>query len=74
MELEENGSISFLYVLINRKENGSLGHVVYRKNTHTENYLHVRSHHHPTQKIGVLNTLDTRVIIISDEEHLEHGK
>jgi hypothetical protein len=32
------------------------------------------SHHHPTQKIGVLNTLATRAIRISDEEHLGHEK
>jgi hypothetical protein len=74
MELEENGSIPFLDVLINRKEDGNLGHVVYRKKTHTENYLHASSHHHPTQKLGVLNTLATRAIRISDEEHLEHEK
>jgi hypothetical protein len=62
MELEENGSIPFLDVLINKKEDGNLGHVVYRKKTHTENYLHASSHHHPTQKLGVLNTLATRAI------------
>ena len=29
MELEENGSIRFLDVLINRKEDGTLGHKVF---------------------------------------------
>jgi len=71
MELEENGSIPFLDILINMKEDGKLGHLVYRKNTHTENYLHASSHHHPTQNIGVLNTLSIRSIRISDKEHLE---
>jgi hypothetical protein len=74
MELEDNGSIPFLDVLIKRKEDGNLGHAVYRKKTHTENYLHASSHHHPSQKLGVLNTLATRAIRISDEEHLEHEK
>jgi hypothetical protein len=69
MELEENGSIPFLDVLINMREDGNLGHTVYRKNTHTENYLHASSHHHPTQKLGVLNTLETRAIRISYKEH-----
>jgi hypothetical protein len=74
MELEDNGSIPFLDILINRKEDGKLGHSVYRKMTHTENYLHASSHHHPTQKLGVLNTLSTRAIRISDKEHLEQEK
>ena len=41
------------------------------KKTHTENYLHANSHHHPNQKLGVLKTLATRVIRISDEAYLE---
>jgi hypothetical protein len=71
MELEENDSIPFLDVLIKRKNNGDLGHAVYRKKTHTENYLHANSHHHPNQKLGVLKTLATRAIRISDEAHLD---
>jgi len=64
MELEENMSIPFLDVLINRKEDGSLGHKVFRKSTHIESYLHTDSHHHPAQKFGVLNTLN------EENEHL----
>jgi hypothetical protein len=71
MELEENDNIPFLDVLIKRKSNGDLGHAVYRKKTHTENYLHANSHHHPNQKLGVLKTLATRAIRISDEANLE---
>jgi hypothetical protein len=71
MELEENDSIPFLDVLINMKSNGNLGHTVYRKNTHTKNYLHANSHHHPNHKLGVLKTLATRAIRISDEAHLD---
>jgi hypothetical protein len=74
MELEDKSNIPFLDVLIKRKEDGNLGHAVYRKNTHTKNYLHASSHHHPTQKIRVLNTLATRAIRIFDEEHLDHEK
>jgi hypothetical protein len=48
MELEDNSSIPFLDVLINMKEDGNLGHAIYRKKTHTKNYLHTSSNHHPT--------------------------
>ena len=71
MEVEEDNKIPFLDVLITKKNGGALGHQVYRKKTHTDRYLHADSHHLPTQKVGVLNTLITRAIKISDEDHLE---
>ena len=70
MEVEEDNQIPFLDVLITKRNCGALGHQVYRKKTHTDRYLHVESHHLPTQKTGVLNTLVTRAITISDEDHL----
>jgi hypothetical protein len=33
--------------------------------------FHANSHHHPNQKLGVLKTLATRAIRISDEANLE---
>ena len=45
-------------------------HQVYHKNTHTDKYLHVESHHHPSQKIGILYTLAKRAFRVSDEDHL----
>ena len=74
MELEENMSIPFLDVLIIKKEDGSLGHKVFRKSTHIESYLHANSHHHPAQKFGVLNSLAIRALRISDAEHLNEEK
>ena len=74
MEMEENMSIPFLDVLIVRKEDGSLGHKVFRKTTHTDNYLHVDSYHHPSQKFGVLNTLAVRSLRIYDSKHLDKEK
>ena len=70
MELEVNESIPFLDVLLTRKDDGTLGHRVFRKKTHTKSYLRADSHHHPSQKIGVLNTLGIRASRISDSEHL----
>jgi hypothetical protein len=71
MELEDNNNIPFLDVLMTRKQDGTLGHKVFRKKTHTESYLHVESHHHPSQKMGFLNTMAIRAERISDKEHLK---
>ncbi len=57
MEIEFDNSLPFLDVLVSRHPNGSLSHQVYRKNNHTNRYLHALSHHHPSQKSSVLKTL-----------------
>ena len=46
MEVEKNGSIPFLDVLVYKKLDGSLGHMAFRKKTHTDSYLEADSHHH----------------------------
>ena len=74
METENEGSLPFLDVLISRNNNGSFSHRVFRKKTHTEQYLHSGSHHFPAQKIGVLNTLATRALRISDDDNLDEEK
>ena len=48
--------------------------VFFQKKTHMEQYLHYGSHHFPTQKIWVLNTLATRALRISDDDHLDEEK
>ena len=70
MEIEINMSLPFLDVVISKNDNGSISHQVYRKKTHSDRYLHSNSHHLPTQKTGVLNTLVTGAIRILDEDHL----
>lgn len=74
MEVEENGCLPFLDILIKRNQDGTISHQVYRKKTHTEHYLHANSHHHPAQKLGVLNTLATRAIRISYHDNFEQEK
>jgi len=74
MAMEENGSLPFLNILINRNQDGTISYQVYRKKTHAEHYLHANSHHHPSQKFGVLNTLATMVVRISDQDHFEKEK
>jgi len=69
-DIEENGKLLFLDVLICKKADGTLGHQVYRKPTHTDRYLHAESHHHLAQKQSAINSLVHRAFTISDKEHL----
>jgi len=71
MEVEENGHLPFLDILLSRRDDGSICHQVFWKKTHTEQYFHANSHHFLTQKFGVLNTLATRALRISDDDHLD---
>ena len=71
MEVEEKNNISFLDVLTIRNRDGSMAHQVSRKPTHTNRYLHANSHHFPSQKLGVINTLITQALRISDKELVE---
>ncbi|XP_055842472.1 uncharacterized protein LOC129909411 [Episyrphus balteatus] len=70
MEKEKEGSIAFLDVKVMRNQNGSLGHTVYRKSTHTNRYLHADSHHHPANLSSVVSTLFQRAHRICDSDHL----
>ena len=60
----------FLYIDIYRKMDGSLGHRVYRKPTHTKLYLHQKSHHHPAHKHSVLSSLAHGATALCDQESL----
>ncbi|OXA38592.1 hypothetical protein Fcan01_26635 [Folsomia candida] len=53
------------------KNDSSLGHYVYRKPTQTCQYLNFRSFHPRAHKIGVIDTLLTRAIRLSDDEHVK---
>ena len=56
----EDGSMSFLDILITPEEDGSLSITVYRKLTHTDLYLQWDSHHTLTSKYSVIGTLHHR--------------
>ena len=56
-EADEDGSIAFLDMLITPDENGRLHTSVYRKATHTDQYLYWDSHHAITSKYSVVGTL-----------------
>ena len=58
-------------VLVTKRADGKLGHTVYRKPTNTHRYLQAESHHHPTVKRAVLNTLTARAHRICEPDTLE---
>ena len=71
-EEENNGSISFLDTDITRKPDGSLKLSIYRKATHTNQYLQFQSHHPLHQKLGVVRTLlDRKEHIVTEDADKE---
>jgi hypothetical protein len=56
MESESEGHHPFLDIDIYRRPDGSLGHRVYCKPTHTNLYPNAGSHHHPSNKQAALST------------------
>jgi hypothetical protein len=59
-EQEVEGKIPFLDTLIVRKEDCTVKLLVYRKPTHTDQYLNYQSHHPLHQKLGVIRTVYDR--------------
>ena len=67
-EPESNGSLPFLDTLTTRKEDGSLKVTIYRKPTHTDQYLNFQSNHPLEHKIGVVKTLHHRAECVVTEK------
>ena len=60
MEKEENSTIPFLDILIQRNQDGTISVKVYRKPTHTNQYLSFTSHHSTRSKQSVVTALFNR--------------
>ena len=73
-EDEGNNSMPFLDANSTRKINGSVKSTVYRKKTHTDQYVHFASHHPKHQKLGFVRTFMNRCETITAEEteEMEH--
>ena len=72
IEKEVDGCIAFLDILIKRNNDGSLSTLVYRKPTHTDQYLNFHSSHQESTKESVVSALLTRAEnIVSDKQDLE---
>jgi len=57
MDSKSNGHLPFQGTDMYRRPDGSLGHSVYRKPTHTNLYIHAESYHHPDNKQSMLSNL-----------------
>ena len=70
MEEESNAELAFLDTLLKRN-NGEISVLVYRKPTHTDQYLHYSSHHQTSCKERVVSSLFNRAYsIITNKDHL----
>ena len=67
-EKESEGKLPLIDTLIVKKEDGSVKLLVYRKPTHTDQYLNYESHHPLHHKLGVIRTLYDRKNNIVTEE------
>ena len=68
---KEDKTIPLLDVLLIIQEDGSLGHKMYRKPTHTERYLHYNSFHHHSLKNSACKTLINRAKTIVEVDNIK---
>jgi len=74
-EEEQDGTLPFLDTLTVVKEDGSLDITIYRKPTHTDQYLNFHSSHPLEHKLGVISTLFHRAdSIITNPEDRKREK
>jgi len=67
-ETESDGVLAFLDVKLTREHTGYLDYTVYRKPTHTDRYLNLRSDHPLQHKKAVIKTLLCRAKLLTSSE------
>ena len=70
VEPTQQGSLPFLDTLVTIQPDNTLSTSVYRKPTHTDQFLHWDSNHHITAKQSVYNTLAHRAKTVSSTQDL----
>ena len=73
-EPNQDGSLPFLDTKVTPGPNSTLNTTVYRKSTHTDQYLHWDSNHFITAKLSVYNTLAYRAKVISSNQQVLNKK
>ena len=71
-----DNKLAFLDAELNLQENGTIKIKVYKKPTHTDQYLNFDSNHHISQKLGIVSTLQHRIdtIVTEDDDRIEEKK
>ena len=67
---KQDGSIPFLDTIVKPEVDGSLSISVYRKPTHTDQYLQWDSHHHLSAKFSVIQTLSHMASTVCSKSEL----
>ena len=67
---KEDGSIPFLDTIVKPEADGTLSITVYRKLTHTDQYLWWDKHHHLSAKFSVIHTLSHRASTVCSRPEL----
>ena len=67
---KEDGSIPFLDTIVKPEADGTLSITVYRKPTHTDQYLQWDSHHDLSAKFSVIHTLSHRASTVCSKSEL----
>ena len=65
-------TVPFLHTIVKPEVDGKLSTTVYRKLTHTDQYLQWDSHHHLSAKFSVINTLSHRAQTVCRNPELLH--
>ena len=67
---KEEGANPFLDTIVKPEADGKLSIIVYRKPTHTDQYLQWDRHHHLSAKYSVINTLTHRTKTVCNKPEL----
>ena len=74
MEEGSNGELAFFDTLLKRN-NGEISILVYKKPTHSDQYLHYSSHHHTSSKESVVSSLFNRAYsVVTNKDDLDKKK